>query len=267
MGFSVPISPFFFVLCLSGIGNPFASSATANIAVKVMSEKLSPYCVAIAITPSVGLIINTSNRENFEELIGTPIHLIVRSFLKQRAWKIACADTSGTVTREDQRSYIKIETLRGKNPTHIHCALREICDEQAVHQSTVSRWALRFREGCISISDGPKSGRPRTAAEERSGKLVAEFIEEDRRATCGAISNATGISATSILRILTEESRKRKISATWVPHGFPTWLRNKNRLVWSSQHRWSKHFWLKAMDSCYEMLLSMKHGLGISNLS
>ena len=29
------------------------------------------------------------------------------------------ADASGTVTGEDQRSYIKIETLRGKTPTEI----------------------------------------------------------------------------------------------------------------------------------------------------
>jgi hypothetical protein len=51
------------------------------------------------------------------------------------------------VTVEDHKSYIKIETLRGKNPTEIHSALREVCGEQTVDRSTVSRSATSFREG------------------------------------------------------------------------------------------------------------------------
>jgi hypothetical protein len=37
------------------------------------------------------------------------------------------ASALGTVTVEDQRSYIKTETLHGKRPTEIHSALREVC--------------------------------------------------------------------------------------------------------------------------------------------
>jgi hypothetical protein len=40
---------------------------------------------------------------------------------------MASAGASGTVTIDDQRSYIKIETLRDKNPTEILVALREVC--------------------------------------------------------------------------------------------------------------------------------------------
>ena len=46
-----------------------------------------------------------------------------------------------------------------------------------------------------------------------------------------------------------------------------TWPPNKNRVVLTLQHRWSKDLWLKTMDSCCESLLSMKWELGISNLS
>ena len=49
------------------------------------------------------------------------------------------AGVSGTVTISDQRSYIKIETLRGKNRTEIHSALCEVCGEFTVDHSTVSR--------------------------------------------------------------------------------------------------------------------------------
>ena len=50
-------------------------------------------------------------------------------------------------SRSDQRSYIKIETLRGKNPTEFHNVLHEVCGDSVVDRSTVSRWASRFREG------------------------------------------------------------------------------------------------------------------------
>jgi hypothetical protein len=50
---------------------------------------------------------------------------------------MAFASALGTVMVEDQKSYSKIETLCGKNPTEIHRALREVCGEQTVDRSTV----------------------------------------------------------------------------------------------------------------------------------
>jgi transposase len=67
------------------------------------------------------------------------------------------------ISRSDQQSYIKIETLRGKNQTDIHSALREVCGDGVVDRSTVSRWASHFREGRVSIQDDPRSGQPITA--------------------------------------------------------------------------------------------------------
>jgi len=130
---------------------------------------------------------------------------------------MVCAGALRTVTVEDQRLYIKIETLRGKNPTEIHSALREVCGEQTVDCSTVSCWATRFCEGPVTINDH-RPGRPKTATDERSVKLVVEFLAQHCRATCEAISRATWISPTSVFRILTNNLQKRKICAQWVPH-------------------------------------------------
>ena len=58
--------------------------------------------------------------------------------------------------------------------------------------STVSRWANRFSGGCVSIDNDPRPGRPRTSADERSVKLVADALEEDRHATCEELSRAKG---------------------------------------------------------------------------
>jgi hypothetical protein len=66
------------------------------------------------------------------------------SFLDWRVLDITCAGASGTMTVDDQRSYTKIKTLRGKNHSEIHVVLREVCGEQTVDRSTVSRWATCF---------------------------------------------------------------------------------------------------------------------------
>jgi len=50
---------------------------------------------------------------------------------------MASGGTSGTVTVEDQRSYIKIETLGGKPPKEIHSALHEVCG--------INMHAIRYR--------------------------------------------------------------------------------------------------------------------------
>ena len=76
---------------------------------------------------------------------------------------------SGTVTNDDKRAYIKIETLRGKTPTEVHSSLMEVCGVETVGRSTISRWAQRFREGRLSIENDPKSGRPRTSTDDQSG--------------------------------------------------------------------------------------------------
>jgi hypothetical protein len=130
---------------------------------------------------------------------------------------MASAGASGTVTVEDQRTYIKIETLHGQNPTENHSVLREVCGEQTVDRSTVSRWATRFLEGRVTIND-PRPGRPKTSTDKRSVKLVADFLAEDHQATCKEISQATGISPTSVFHILTNNLQKRKICARWFPH-------------------------------------------------
>jgi hypothetical protein len=60
-------------------------------------------------------------------------HFLVYAVLNRRALDMASADASGTVTVDDQRSYIKTETLRGKKTTTvIRIALRGVCGEQTV---------------------------------------------------------------------------------------------------------------------------------------
>jgi len=100
---------------------------------------------------------------------------------------------SGTVTNDDQRAYIKIETLRGKTPMEIHSSLMEVCGVETVDRSTMSLWAQRFREGRLSTENDLKSGRPRPSTDDQSVECVLQILEEDRRMTCEQIAHSAGI--------------------------------------------------------------------------
>ena len=79
---------------------------------------------------------------------------------------MAAVRASGNVTNDDQRAYIKIETLRGKTPTEIHSSLMEVCGVETVDRSTISGWTQRFREARLRIENDLKSERPRTSTDD-----------------------------------------------------------------------------------------------------
>ena len=102
------------------------------------------------------------------------------------------------ISLSDQRSYIKIETLRGKNPTKIRGALHEVCGDSVVDRSTVSRYASRVREGQVSIQDDPRSGRPVTATNDTSVVIISTLLEEDQRKSCEEIAHEANMSTASV---------------------------------------------------------------------
>ncbi len=102
-------------------------------------------------------------------------------------------DTSGCVTKLDQRSYVKIETLHGRTPTEIHRPLKEVCGGDTLDRANISRWAARFSSGRESIEDKPRAGRQRTARNSTNSSIVATLIEKDCRMTCEEIARAANI--------------------------------------------------------------------------
>jgi len=122
------------------------------------------------------------------------------------------------ISRSDQQSYIKIETLRGKNPNGIHNALHEVCGDSVVDRSTVSRGVSIFHEGRVSIQDDPRSGLPVTATDETSVVIVSTLLEEDGRKSCKETAHEANMSTASVFRIVTQTLQKRKVAVMWVPH-------------------------------------------------
>lgn len=122
------------------------------------------------------------------------------------------------VTVDDQRSFIKIEVLRGKTGKEIHDALTEACGGYAVSFKTVYRWVARFRSGKYDISDESRSGRDVSVTDHYHVEKVKELLAVDRRYTCEEIANSVGISQGSAHTILTRNLGMRKVAARWVPH-------------------------------------------------
>ena len=110
-----------------------------------------------------------------------------------------------------------IESLRGKNPTEIHNNLREVCGDNVGDRSTVSRWSARFCEDRLSTEDNPRSGRRSTVTDYTSEVIVNDILQEDRRKTCEEIAREARMSVASVYRIITNNLKKRKVAARWVP--------------------------------------------------
>ncbi|GFR05060.1 HTH_48 domain-containing protein [Trichonephila clavata] len=58
------------------------------------------------------------------------------------------------VTRVEQRAYIKIAVLRGRNEMECHSEFMEALENNA------ARWVGKFQQGRVSTSDEQCSGRP-----------------------------------------------------------------------------------------------------------
>ncbi|GFW70442.1 HTH_48 domain-containing protein [Trichonephila clavipes] len=64
------------------------------------------------------------------------------------------------VTRVEQRAYIKIAVLQGKNAMECYSDLVEALGNNALPYCTVARWVGKFQQGRVSNSDEQRSGRP-----------------------------------------------------------------------------------------------------------
>ena len=65
----------------------------------------------------------------------------------QISFKIEEKTESGWISHSDQRFYIKIETLWGKNLTEVENTLREVCADSVLDHSNASQWYACSTQG------------------------------------------------------------------------------------------------------------------------
>ena len=85
------------------------------------------------------------------------------------------------VTRQEERSYVKIAVWRGINTKECHSELIEALGNRALQYRTVARWAAALQNGRVASADIRRTGRPRTVRTYVARAVIAQCLEDDRR--------------------------------------------------------------------------------------
>jgi len=82
--------------------------------------------------------------------------------------------------------------------------------DAAVTMKTVYRWFERFRNGCESVEDEERSGRPSTSKTQENFERVSEMIRSNRRLSIREISEDLNISYGSVQNILATDLNMKR---------------------------------------------------------
>ena len=84
------------------------------------------------------------------------------------------------VTREEQRSFVKIAVLRSRNAKECHSELTEALCNRTLSYRTVARYAAAFQRGRIASADLSRTERPRTVRPDVARDVIAQCLQDDR---------------------------------------------------------------------------------------
>ncbi|UYV63511.1 hypothetical protein LAZ67_2004387 [Cordylochernes scorpioides] len=104
--------------------------------------------------------------------------------------------------------------------------LNKAFPNNAPKRTTVFEWHSRFKAGRISIEDDPRQGRPTFQRTDENVQKITDLIKENPRTTLLELEQDTGISKTTIGRIVTEDLRFKKTPAKFIPR----FLTNEQKL-------------------------------------
>ncbi|UYV69698.1 hypothetical protein LAZ67_7000285 [Cordylochernes scorpioides] len=104
--------------------------------------------------------------------------------------------------------------------------LNKAFPNDAPKRTTVFEWHSRFKAGRISIEDDPRQGRPKFQRTDENVQNITDLIKENFRTTLLELEQDTGISKTTIGRIVTEDLKLKKTPAKFIPR----FLTNEQKL-------------------------------------
>ena len=133
--------------------------------------------------------------------------------------KLPVLDREGlarSFTKLDVRTIMKYLVLEGKNPQQIHKELSEHINDVCVDIKTVKRWVNSFQLGKVSVDDKPRTGRPSTGRSNEHIKSIEDLIKDDPKITIQKMADLTGVTKTTIHRIIHVDLGKRWIMGKWI---------------------------------------------------
>ena len=117
----------------------------------------------------------------------------------------------------EQRAAVKFCFLLGKSAAETIVMLKTAYVDAALSKTRVYEWFSRFKNGEMLIEDQPRSGRPATSRSDENVDKINTLIREDRRRTIDQLCEMSGISWSSIQRILLEDLHMGRVAATRRP--------------------------------------------------
>ncbi|GBM53627.1 hypothetical protein AVEN_105509-1 [Araneus ventricosus] len=113
-------------------------------------------------------------------------------------------------SKQEQRSWIKIESARSRTAQQCHQGLQEACGESGLPCRTMARWAKAFKEGRQNVADMRRPGHPSVSEEVYA---LAALLDNDLHHTICELVRKTELWHTTVLHILKERLGMRKIAS------------------------------------------------------
>jgi histone-lysine N-methyltransferase SETMAR len=116
------------------------------------------------------------------------------------------------------RFYVRIRQSQGASAKPIYDELKTYAPKLAPSYATVRLWFRKFKRGCKTFEDKPRSGCPISKTSQPNIERIRNLIEDDPYITYDQIEAKTSLSRGTIHTIIHEHLKLRKITSRWVPH-------------------------------------------------
>ncbi|VVC43979.1 Hypothetical protein CINCED_3A025691 [Cinara cedri] len=107
--------------------------------------------------------------------------------------------------------------LLGKTGAKTLEMLKTAYKGDTLEKTQVFEWFSRFKSGEMSIDDQARTGRPSTARTNENVEKIHKIILEDRRQTIEEVVDRSGVTWSSVQRILSEDLGMRRVASKFVP--------------------------------------------------
>ena len=118
--------------------------------------------------------------------------------------------------KAEQRAYIKFCVELNKTPLETKKLLEQTKSGSSVSRALVYRWHRRFSEYTPTETSVKKAGRPTIIDDELTSKVL-DMLREDARLTVRDIANIQDIGIATAHKILCEHLNMSRVCARWVP--------------------------------------------------
>lgn len=121
-------------------------------------------------------------------------------------------------TQLEQRIVIHFCFKLGWTFNQIKASLQQVFGARCLSKSSIYHWLREFRQGRTSLTDKARTPRRKTGCCRRNVRAVEDMVAQDRSASIARMSLQSGISPTSIHRILKMDLHLVKKCAKFVPY-------------------------------------------------